>query len=163
MNREVENETPVIQSKTENPELVKELPEIVQKRSRTTRYEVPRSQSKTKNHELESENFWRHLLTPKKKKKRSYPELNRKRTNYCFCIFFVCVCVCLGRKCIDLAVRNTSKLMKIAMFDTDCQNSQIIRCNVCRIYRTHNFTILLVVTLNSCPWTRLLAIVTDVW
>ena len=69
MNREVENETPVIQSKTENPELVKELPEIVQKWSRTTRYKVPRSRSKTKNHELESENFWRHLLTPKKKQK----------------------------------------------------------------------------------------------
>ena len=57
MNHEAENEIPVTQSKTENPELVKELPEIDQKRSRTTRYEVPRSRSKTKNHELESETF----------------------------------------------------------------------------------------------------------
>ena len=163
MNHEVENEIPVTQSKTENPELVKELPEIDQKRSRTTRYEVPRSRSKTKNHELERENFWRHLLTPKKKKNDRIPNWTERELTTAFVFFFLCVCVCLGRKCIDLAVRNTSKLMKIAMFDTDCQNSQIIRCNVCRIYRTHNFTILLVVTLNSCPWTRLLAIVTDVW
>ena len=69
MNREVENETPVIQSKTENPELVKELPEIVQKRSRTTRYEVPRSRSKTKNHELERKKFLKTSFNSKKKKK----------------------------------------------------------------------------------------------
>ena len=81
MNHEVENEIPVIQSKTENPELVKELPEIDQKRSRTTRYEVPRSRSKTKNHELESENFWRHLLTPKKKKKKPIESRTEQKEN----------------------------------------------------------------------------------
>ena len=95
MNREVENETPVIQSKTENPELVKELPEIVQKRSRTTRYEVPRSRSKTKNHELESENFWRHLLTPKKKKNDRIPNWTERELTTAF-VFFFFVCVCMS-------------------------------------------------------------------
>ena len=93
MNREVENEIPVTQSKTENPELVKELPEIDQKRSRTTRYEVPRSRSKTKNHELESENFWRHLLTPKKKNDRIPNWTERELTTAFVVFFFVCVCM----------------------------------------------------------------------